>query len=303
MYLDHFRLTDTPFSLTPDTGYYYNYTSCQEAFNVVLVALESGEGIVKIVGEVGTGKTLMCRKLLNDLPADTVSVYLPNPLMEPQQLYRAVAEELDIEVENDSAVTDLLDRLYRRLIHLHDAGQRVVVCVDEAQTMPTQTLEALRLLSNVETEKSKLLQLVLFAQPELDERLAHRSLRQLRQRIGFSYRLKAFDFHGFSGYLEHRLHMAGYRGAPLFSRRAQRLLFRATSGIPRLINILAHKAMLASYGRGELQIGVRQIRAAIADTEGLSTRSWRSLMFWTLMVSGLCAVSFVVGLQLNGWLR
>ncbi|MCD6525965.1 MAG: AAA family ATPase [Desulfuromonas sp.] len=303
MYLEHFRLTDNPFSLTPDTGYYYNYTSCQEAFNVVLVALESGEGIVKIVGEVGTGKTLMCRKLLNDLPVDMVSVFLPNPLMEPQQLYRAVAKELGIDAENDSAVPDLLDRLNRRLIELHDDDKRVVVCVDEAQTMPTQTLEALRLLSNVETEKRKLLQLVLFGQPELDERLSQRSLRQLRQRIGFSYRLQSLNYHGFSGYLEHRLQMAGYRGTPLFSRRAQRLLFHGSEGIPRLINILAHKALLASYGRGEQQVGVRQVRAAIADTEGVSVRWWASLSLWgVLAVSGLCIASFIVGRFFSGWM-
>jgi len=236
MYIDHFRFAERPFSLTPDTGYYYNHYSCQEAMNVILVALENGEGIVKITGEVGTGKTLMCRKLLNDLPDDMVTVYLPNPLMEPQQLYRAVAQELGLESAADISVADLLNQLNSRLINLVASGRRVVVCVD---AMPTQTLEALRLLSNVETEKRKLLQIVLFGQPELDQRLAQDELRQLRQRIGFSYALKILDFKNFQGYLQHRLHMAGYRGVPLFNKGAEKMLYRAAQGIPRLINILA----------------------------------------------------------------
>ncbi|MEA3465040.1 MAG: AAA family ATPase [Thermodesulfobacteriota bacterium] len=296
MYLDHFRFSEHPFSLTPDTGYYYNNYSCQEAMNVVLVALNGGEGIVKITGEVGTGKTLMCRKLLNDLPDEMVTVYLPNPLLEPQQLYRAVAQELGLEVDSDVTVADLLNRLNVRLINITASGRRVVVCVDEAQSMPTETLEALRLLSNVETEKRKLLQIVLFGQPELDGRLAQVQLRQLRQRIGFSYALKPLDFKGFQGYLQHRLHMAGYSGAPLISVAAQRKLYRASQGVPRLVNILAHKALMAAYGRGAHQVGAQQVKAAVVDTDGVTlVRSW--VVPVVLLI--LLAVMFYAGLQLT----
>ena len=296
MYLDHFRFSECPFSLTPDTSYYYNNFSCQEAMNVVLVALNSGEGFVKITGEVGTGKTLMCRKLLNDLPDEMVTVYLPNPLMEPQQLYRGVAQELGVDADSDLSVADLLNRLNVRLINLIASGRRVVVCVDEAQSMPTETLEALRLLSNVETEKRKLLQIVLFGQPELDGRLAQVELRQLRQRIGFSYALKPLDFEGFQGYLNHRLHMAGYRGAPLFTAAAQRSLFRAAKGVPRLVNILAHKTLMATYGRGAHQVGFRQVQAAVVDTDGVSMeRSWPR---WFVLL-GFLAAMFYAGLQLT----
>lgn len=298
MYLDHFRFSEHPFSLTPDTSYYFNNFSCQEAMNVVLVALNNGEGFVKITGEVGTGKTLMCRKLLNDLPDEMVTVYLPNPLMEPQQLYRGVAQELGVDAESDLSVADLLNRLNVRLINLTAAGRRVVVCVDEAQSMPTETLEALRLLSNVETEKRKLLQIVLFGQPELDERLAYTQLRQLRQRISFSYVLKPLDFKGFQGYLKHRLHMAGYQGAPLFSVAAQRSLYKAAKGVPRLVNILAHKALMATYGRGAHQVGLRQVRAAIVDTDGVSMP--RLGLIW-LVVLGLLALMFYAGLQLTAY--
>jgi MSHA biogenesis protein MshM len=294
MYLEHFSFAERPFSLTPDTGYYYNNYSCQEAMNVVLVALDSGEGIVKIIGEVGTGKTMMCRKLLNDLPGDMVSVYLPNPLMEAQQLYRAVAQELGLDAAADISVNDLLNQLNTHLINLAAADKRVVVCVDEAQSMPTATLEALRLLSNVETEKRKLLQIVLFAQPELDQRLAQVDLRQLRQRIGFSYELKPLDFKGFQGYLAHRLHMAGYRGPALFSVAAQRQLYRAAQGVPRLINILAHKALMAAYGRGFHRVGERQVKDAIVDTDGVGS----PVKWWAVVgLAGILLLAFYAGLK------
>lgn len=293
MYLDYFHLNDRPFSLTPDTSYYYNNFSCQEAMNVVLVALNNGEGIVKITGEVGTGKTLMCRKLLNDLPDQMLTVYLPNPLMEAQQLYRAVAQELGLDSATDVSVADLLNQLNTRLINLSASGRNVVVCVDEAQSMPTQTLEALRLLSNVETEKRKLLQIVLFGQPELNERLAQTELRQLRQRISFSYALGPLDFNGFQGYLSHRLQMAGYQGVPLFTVAAQRKLFKAAKGVPRLVNILAHKALMVSYGCGLHHVGASQVKAAIIDTDGIAQpHNW----VFSIVLIGLLMTLFFAGL-------
>ncbi len=299
MYLEHFRLTNPPFSLTPDTDFYFDAATSREAFNVVQVALQQGEGIVKIVGEVGTGKTVMCRKLLNDLPAHMITVYLPNPLMEPQQLYQAVAQELDLNMASGSALNDLLERLNRHLIALSKEGFQVVVCVDEAQTMPTATLEALRLLSNVETEKNKLLQIVLFGQPELDERLAERELRQLQQRISFSYRLQPLDYAGCVGYIDHRLQKAGYLGKPLFSPQALKVLYRSAQGIPRLINILAHKALLAAYGRGETYVRPPLIRAAIADTEAVVPvfRLW----MWTAGILVLGLLCFCAGYMMNRW--
>nr|WP_320114841.1 AAA family ATPase [uncultured Desulfuromonas sp.] len=299
MYLEHFRLTEPPFSLTPDTDFYFDAATSREAFNVVQVALQQGEGIVKIVGEVGTGKTVMCRKLLNELPEHMITVYLPNPLMEPQQLYQAVARDLDLKVASDSALNDLIERLNRHLITLSNEGFQVVVCVDEAQTMPTETLEALRLLSNVETEKSKLLQIVLFGQPELDERLAERALRQLRQRISFSYRLQPLDYAGCAGYIDHRLHKAGYLGKPLFSPQALKVLYRSAQGIPRLINILAHKALLVAYGRGETYVRPDLVRAAIADTEAVVAplRLW----LWAVVAVVLGVACFCAGFLINRW--
>jgi len=193
-------------------------------------------------------------------------------------------------------VADLLNQLNVRLINLTASGRRVVVCVDEAQSMPTQTLEALRLLSNVETEKRKLLQIVLFGQPELNDRLAQSDLRQLRQRISFSYTLGPLDFAGFQGYLAHRLQMAGYQGVPLFTLAAQRKLFKAAKGVPRLVNILAHKALMVSYGCGLHHVDVGQVKAAVADTEGVTLPlNWLK----GVVLMALLTTVFIVGLFLT----
>lgn len=188
-YLKHFGLDEHPFSLTPDTAFFYPTLSGREASDVLLVALANNEGMVKISGEVGTGKTMLCRKLLNDLSGDYITAFIPNPALQPQPLYYAIATELGLTPDPKERFATLGQLLQRHLIELRAQGKHALVCVDEAQVMPDKSLEALRLLTNVETEKHKLLQIVLFAQPELDERLQHKHLRQLRQRISFSYTL------------------------------------------------------------------------------------------------------------------
>ncbi|MHB8746272.1 MAG: ExeA family protein [Gammaproteobacteria bacterium] len=267
MYLQHFALREFPFSLTPDTEFFFRYGSHQEAHNVLLVALRSGEGFIKLTGEVGTGKTLLCRLLLKTLGDEFVTAYIPNPYLTPAALHRALADELGIEHARNGGQDRLLKLISERLIELNNAGKRVALLLDEAQTLPPASMEALRLLTNLETEKYKLLQVVLFGQPELDQRLAQRDLRQLRQRITFAHRLRPIDRAGFEGYIVHRLHTAGYQGPPLFTQRAFDDLYRASRGIPRLINVLCHKALLAAYGLGELQVQPQHVRMAALDTE------------------------------------
>lgn len=270
MYLKHFGMQELPFAITPDTSYFYNYGSYQEALNVLLVALRSGEGFIKISGEVGTGKTLLCRKVLNTLDDDFVTAYLPNPCLTPAGLRMALADELDIKYARNMGQHRILKLINDRLIELNAGGKQVVLFLDEAQALPDDSMEALRLLTNLETEKSKLLQVVLFGQPELDERLAQNKLRQLRQRITFSQEIETIDIVGIEGYLAHRLLVAGYHGKPLFNQDAIEGLHRISHGVPRIINVLAHKMLMAAYGQGASSITLQHLQLAADDTEGVT---------------------------------
>ncbi|MBP8194801.1 MAG: AAA family ATPase [Azonexus sp.] len=274
MYLDHFGLSELPFGITPDTSFTVLTRSHQEALNTLLVALNSGEGFIKITGEVGTGKSLLCRRLLQALPENAVSAYLPNPYLAPRTLLLALAEELGVAVDSASDDYHLLKCVNEALLAYAGDERPVVVCIDEAQAMPLETLESLRLLSNLETEKRKLLQIVLFGQPELDRKLAEPSVRQLLQRIAFHYRLGCLGREEVGNYLAHRLRVAGYRGDELFAPRTVRSLHRASRGTPRLLNILAHKSLLAVYGEGKHAVLPRHVRQAAADTEGAAAPGW-----------------------------
>lgn len=285
MYLQHFGLQETPFSLTPDTSFFFAYTSHQEALNTLLVALKSGEGFIKVTGEVGLGKTLVCRKLLRSLQAPFVTAYIPNPHLSPGAMRQAIADEIDVRLPSRATQNDVVRAVTRRLIELARDGKPVVVVLDEAQELPTQTLEAVRLLTNLETEKRKLLQVVLFGQPELDRRLNEPGIRQLKQRITFSYSLRPLDIDAMDNYIRHRLRVAGYRGPQLFEDNALRRIFRASRGTPRLVNILCHKCLMAAYGQGEEQVRDCHARLAVEDTEGaFQARRW-----WPLLLSGALA--------------
>jgi MSHA biogenesis protein MshM len=274
MYLEHFGLSEPPFSLTPDTDFIYSNDAHQEALNTLLIATFGGEGFVKITGEVGTGKTLLCRRFLATLDERHIVAYLPNPQLEPRILLIALAEELGISLEKLDYQFHLVRHLNRHLLDLATQGKKVVAVIDEAQCMPLETLESLRLLSNLETEKHKLMQIVLLGQPELDSKLADPAVRQLRQRIVFSYRMPGLRQHEIEHYLAHRLRVAGHRDGDIFSSAAKRLMHRFSGGTPRLVNILAHKAMVLAYGEGRARIGRSHVIAAARDTEGARTMTW-----------------------------
>lgn len=280
MYSGHFGLKELPFGLTPDTQYAFQGQAHQEALNTLLVALRGGEGFVKITGEVGTGKTLLCRKLLATLGEPFATAYVPNPHLDPRGLFIAVAEELGLAVSSQSEPYHLLKLLNIALLEYAAQDRPVVLCLDEAQAMPLETLEALRLLSNLETEKRKLLQVVLFGQPELDERLAAEGVRQIRQRIAFHYRMSGLRCTEVSAYLAYRLRVAGSPDEEVFQPDAARMIFKGSRGTPRLINILAHKAMLAAWGEGSRQVLARHVRIACRDTEGVRLPLWPLLWRW-----------------------
>jgi len=292
MYQEYFGLKEAPFSITPDTSYFYAHGHYSEALNTLLVALRTGEGFIKVTGEVGTGKTMLCRKLLNTIEDRFVTAYIPNPMLTPYGLQSAVADELGLDMSRHYGHHQLLKMISNRLLELTADGKNVVLCIDEAQAMPVETMEALRLLTNLETEKEKLLQVILFGQPELDEHLNEKNVRQLKQRITFSYKLKPIDREGMELYLTHRLGIAGYKGGNLFEVKAMRSLFKASRGIPRLINILSHKSMMSAYGEGTKYVDNKNMRAAIKDTEDAQLRSAdKKKPGWLAVFSAVLVVS------------
>ncbi len=271
MYKSHFGLNSQPFGLTPDTDFFCELPSHVEALNVLLIALHNGEGFIKITGDVGTGKTMLCRKLLNELPPPYETAYIPNPHLPPMGLLMAVADEMSLEYSRHIKQNGLMKQINDYLITSAVNGKKPVLIIDEAQSMSLETLEALRLITNLETEKQKLLQIVLFGQPELDEQLNNKAIRQLRQRITFSYVLKPLSTTNVADYIKHRLCIAGMGNITIFSSLAIKAMRYYSRGIPRLVNILANKSMLSAYGSGHSFIGVKQVYLAALDTEDANT--------------------------------
>lgn len=267
MYNQHFGLREAPFGITPDTSFFYASSRYQEALNTLLVAAKTGEGFIKLTGEVGSGKTLLCRKFLAGLgKEDFVTAYISNPFLEPRTLLLALADELGVILDKNVNQHRLLKSVTLALLNIARKNKRAILCIDEAQAMPLDTLEALRLLTNIETEKIKLLQVVLVGQPELNQKLETESIRQLKQRITFQYHLGPLGEDELESYLAHRLSVAGYRGGRLFNKSAMRRLYRASQGYPRLVNILAHKAMMVAYGEGAGEVADSHVKAAVTDT-------------------------------------
>lgn len=288
MYLEHFNLAEYPFGLTPNTRFFCALSTHQEALNVLSVSLHSGEGFIKITGEVGTGKTLLCRKLLNELDDSFVTAYIPNPVLTQEELFLAIADELGISRSKRLKSGELLRLINLHLLEIAAADKHLVLVLDEVQAMPVKSLESLRLLTNLETESRKLLQIVLFGQPELDELLTRDDLRQLRQRITFSYRLSLLNRAQTRLYLFNRLRVAGCLQRDLLTWPAYELIYAYSKGTPRLLNILAHKALMAAFGQGSKRVSFKHVHAAASDTEGISRISFMK----PLWITGLLFMAF-----------
>jgi len=283
IYLRHFGLREAPFSITPDASYFFPHEGAQAAFNTLLVALRSGEGFLKIVGEVGCGKTVLCRRVLRELQPDCVTAYIPNPDLGPKDLMHALSGELGLKMPASASRHRLLDGLQRCLLAHAAEGRPVVVCIDEAQAMPLRTIETLRLLSNLETEKRKLLQLVLFGQPELDRKLARIEIRQLLQRISFCEYLGPMALAHVPDYLRHRLGIAASDARTdldLFEAPAAQAIARASAGVPRVVNMLAHKSLMLAFGEDRHRVTVDHVRLSVPDTAGAQLEStwWDRLL-------------------------
>ena len=285
MYQGHFSLREAPFSITPDSSFFYPHESAQAALNTLLIALRGGEGFLKIVGEVGCGKTVLCRQLLKTLQGEFVTAYIPNPDMGPDDLLMALALELSIKlvppISRHSVLNALRDCLLRHALE----GRQVVVCIDEAQAIPLRTVESLRLLSNLETEKRKLLQLVLLGQPELDAKLARPEIRQLMQRITFSEYLGPMHADRVPVYLVHRMATAAidaHTDVQVFDADAAKAIARISGGVPRLVNVIAHKCLMLAYGENVHRVSAAHVRLAARDTPGVVPR----LPWWSRIWKG-----------------
>ncbi len=295
-YLTHFNLAEHPFSLTPDTALYFPGMVHQEVYESVFYAISRGEGIVKISGEVGTGKTLLCRMLLDALGDKVEIAYLNNPRNDADWVVRAICREFGLDVQHSD---DLYNCLNRFLIQKHAEGISSLVLVDEAQALGETGLESIRLLSNLETEKRKLLQIVLFGQPELDRLLAKHNLRQVAQRINFSFETKPLAEPEAIAYIRYRAKMASRNpdaAMEIFSKPSVKKLVRAGQCNPRLMNILGDKSLLAAFSEGAMQVSRKHVQAAVREARQLSLR--RSGKFfpipWWLRPAPMAVSSFVM---------
>ncbi|TCV80067.1 AAA family ATPase [Sulfurirhabdus autotrophica] len=267
MYFTHFGLTQPPFKITPNTAFFYGGGNRGAVLDALIYALSQGEGIIKITGEVGSGKTMLCRMLATKLPLDIETIYLANPSISPEDVLHAIVFELQLPVPAGASRQEITHILHDYLLERHKQGKQVVVLVEEAQGMPLATLEEIRLLSNLETEQAKLLQIVLFGQPELNESLNLQSMRQLKERITHSFPLGPLTPEETKEYLSFRLRAAGYHGPDLFNPAVVNFIAKHAMGLTRRINIIADKTLLAAYSEGTHNITLKHAQAAVKDSE------------------------------------
>ena len=300
MYYSHFGLKQPPFKITPNIEFFFSGGNRGAVLDALVYAITSGEGIIKVVGEAGSGKTMLCRMLETLLPENVERVYLANPSLAPEDILHAIAFELQLEQQPESDRLQVMHALQNYLIDRHAQGRQVVVFVEEAQGMPLATLEEIRLLSNLETKNDKLLQIVLFGQPELDANLNEPHIRQLKERITHSFNLGPLNGHDIEDYIIYRMRTAGYFGPPPFSKRAIKQITKASKGLVRRINILADKALLAAFAENVYAITHKHVDIAIRDSE-FGTEELSSPIrkhFWWL-AGGMLVVGLGAGFILH----
>ena len=296
MYLEHFGLREVPFRIMPHTEFFFSGAHRGSTLEALIYAVTHDEGIVKVSGEVGSGKTMLCRMLLARLPKHIKAVYLTNPSLQRDEILYALAEELEIALPEGRPHL-LLRTLQEALLEIHASGRRVVVMLDEAHAMPSETLEEICLLSNLESSQHKLMHIVLFGQPELDKRLSEKSMRQLKERITHNFALEPLSRHEIADYLMFRMRAAGYRGPDIFTPNAIRLIDQASEGLTRRINILADKALLSAFSENKHLIDVKHIRAAITDAQ-FNIMHDKSFAYTSWLRHGLIGMAGVVAVAL-----
>lgn len=277
IYLDHFGLQHAPFLLTPNTDFFFGGGQRGETLDALLYSLVHSESVIVLTGEVGCGKTMLSRMLIENKPAQFEIVFIAKPTLDRDEIILEIARELRMRIK-DMSTLQVMRSLQRRLLRLHGQGKRVIVLIDEAHAMPPGTLEEVRLLSNLETGHHKLMQILLVGQPELDDVLATREMRPLRERITDHFRLEPLTAGDIAGYLEFRLQRAGARQA-LFEARAAALLAKASQGLARRINILAEKSLLAAFAEGAAQVEISHVRQAIIEVRPIALHRWSPMKF------------------------
>ncbi len=267
MYYEYFGLTQAPFRITPNTDFFFGGGNRGPILEALIYAVTHGEGIIKVSGEVGSGKTMLCNMLMTRLPENVETVYLANPNVSPDEILHAIAFELQLNSDRRATHLEVMQALQEYLLKRHGEGKRVVMFVEESQGMPLATLEEIRLLSNLETRTDKLLQIVLFGQPELDDNLRQQNIRQLRERITHSFGLAPLNTNDVHEYLMFRLRAAGYHGPDVFTGKIVKMIARASGGLTRRVNLIADKALLAAFSENTHTLKPRHIEAALRDSE------------------------------------
>lgn len=304
MYYPHFGLKEPPFKITPNTDFFFSGGNRGAVLDALVYAITNGEGIIKVVGEVGSGKTMLCRMLQTILPEQVESIYLANPSVAPEDVLHAIAFELQLKLPKNADRLKVMQELQAYLLSRHAAGRQVVIFVEEAQGMPLATLEEIRLLSNLETKQDKLLQIVLFGQPELDDNLNQPHIRQLRERITHSFHLGPLQTKDVGEYLIFRLRAAGYHGPHLFSEAAIKKLSNAAEGLVRRVNILADKALLAAFADNVFLVTPKHVKAAIQDSEfGSKANTRKRLVLWAILLLMMLVLGFIAAGLVNKWLQ
>ncbi|CAG0987705.1 hypothetical protein MTYP_02107 [Methylophilaceae bacterium] len=304
MYYAHFGLKQPPFKITPNTEFFFSGGNRGAVLDALIFAIRNGEGIIKVVGEVGSGKTMLCRMLQTLLPENVESVYLANPSVAPEDVLHAIAFELQLKLPKNADRLQVMQALQAYLLDRHAAGRQVVIFVEEAQGMPLATLEEIRLLTNLETKHDKLLQIVLFGQPELDINLNDTQIRQLRERITHSFNLGPLEEEDVGSYLIFRLRAAGYYGPHLFSKAAIRMISRYSQGLVRRVNILADKSLLSAFSDNVYEVTPKHVRAAINDSEfGAEQVKRQSSLKMYLAAGVILLAGLAIGYLVNQWQR
>ncbi|MGZ5819535.1 MAG: ExeA family protein, partial [Burkholderiaceae bacterium] len=287
MYLSHYGLNQSPFGITPNPAFFYAGNKRGAILEALIYAVTHGEGIIKVTGEVGSGKTMLCRMLESMLPENVVVIYLVNPTLSREEVVYAIAGELDLAT-GGKRPDEVIRLLQNDLITKHVAGKQVVLLIEEAQAMPLDTLEEIRLFSNLETAHHKLLQIVLFGQPELDESLKLPRMRQLKERITHSFKVPPMDPEVIPEFLMFRMRAAGYHGPDIFTKKAIKLISAVSEGIVRRISILADKSLLAAFADNSHAIEAKHVKAAIDDSEFSNTAAANNRR--NLMVAGSLSI-------------